>query len=125
PEKDGILTCCLIVEMVATRGESLKAQLQQLYRTYGYRMSDRKYYQYSEQLASRVQDLIQHPPKTFCGKQVVEVQTIDGLKMILEDGSWVLCRISGTEQLVRVYAEAENADTLSKLMKGTEALLNP
>lgn len=125
PEKDGILTCCLIVEMVATRGETLKTQLQQLYRTYGFRESQRKYYKFTEQLGSRVQDLIQHPPKTFCGKQVVEVQTLDGLKMILEDGSWVLCRISGTEQLVRVYAESDNTDTLAKLMKGTEALLNP
>ena len=55
----------------------------------------------------------------------MEVQTLDGLKMILEDGSWVLCRISGTEQLVRVYAESDNTDTLAKLMKSTEALLNP
>ena len=42
PEKDGILTCCLIVEMVATREETLKTQLEQLYRTYGFRESQRK-----------------------------------------------------------------------------------
>ncbi len=123
PEKDGILTCVLVAEMVATRGTSLKEQLDQLYRTYGYRVSTRKSYKYTEQLGKRVQDLIQHPPKTFGGKQVVEMNTMDGLKMILEDGSWVLCRISGTEQVVRVYAESDIEETLARLMKSSEALL--
>jgi phosphoglucomutase len=124
PEKDGILTCVLVAEMVATRQMSLKAQLDQLFRTYGYRTSQRKSYKVTEQLAKRVQELASHPPKTFNGKQVVEVNTIDGLKMVLEDNSWVLVRISGTEQLIRVYAESDNADTLSRLMKNSEALLH-
>jgi phosphoglucomutase len=123
PEKDGILTCALVAEMVSTRQVSLKAQLEQLYKTYGYRTSQRKSYKLTELLGKRVQDLVQHPPKTFGGKQVVDLNTMDGLKMILEDGSWVLCRISGTEQLVRVYAESENEDTLRTLMKSSEALL--
>jgi phosphomannomutase len=123
PEKDGILTCALVAEMVATRQESLKTQLEHLYKTYGYRTSQRKSYRITEQLGIRVQDLVQHPPKTFAGKKVVEVNTMDGLKVILEDGSWVLVRISGTEQLVRVYAESDNEEILSKLMKSSEALL--
>jgi phosphoglucomutase len=123
PEKDGILTCALVAEMVSTRQVSLKAQLEQLYKTYGYRTSQRKSYKLTELLGKRVQDLVQHPPKTFGGKQVVDLNTMDGLKMILEDGSWVLCRISGTEQLVRVYAESENEDTLRTIMKSSEALL--
>ena len=123
PEKDGILTCALVAEMVSTRQVSLKAQLEQLYKTYGYRTSQRKSYKLTELLGKRVQDLIQHPPKTFGGKQVVDLNTMDGLKIILEDGSWVLVRISGTEQLVRVYAESENEDTLRTLMKSSEALL--
>lgn len=123
PEKDGILTCALVAEMVATRQEPLRAQLNQLYRTYGRRFSERKSYKYTEQLANRLRDLISHPPKTFSGKQVTAVNTIDGLKLVLEDSSWVLCRISGTEQVVRVYAESDNQESLSKLMKGTEALL--
>jgi phosphoglucomutase len=124
PEKDGILTCVLVAEMVATRKENLKNQLQQLYRTYGYRANQRKSYKYTETLGKRVQELAAHPPKTFSGKQVVDVNTIDGLKMILEDGSWVLVRVSGTEQLIRVYAESESEEMLAKLMKSTEALLH-
>jgi len=123
PEKDGILTCALVAEMVSTRQESLKVQLEQLYKTYGYRTSKRKSYRLNEQLGKRVQELVQHPPKTFGGKQVVDLNTMDGLKIILEDGSWVLCRISGTEQLVRVYAESEKEETLRTLMKSSEALL--
>jgi phosphoglucomutase len=123
PEKDGILTCALVAEMVATRQESLKTQLEHLYKTYGYRTSQRKSYRITEQLGKRVQDLVPHPPKTFAGKKVMDVNTTDGLKMILEDGSWVLVRISGTEQLVRVYAESDNEETLAKLMKSSETLL--
>src|SRR5262249_43734521 len=88
PEKDGILTCALVAEMMASRQASLKTQLAQLYKTYGYRKSERKSYKFSEQLAARIRDLISHPPKTFSGKQVVNVNTIDGLKLVLEDGSW-------------------------------------
>jgi phosphoglucomutase len=123
PEKDGILTCALVAEMVATRQESLKTQLEHLYKTYGYQTSQRKSYRFTEQLGKRVHDLVQHPPKTFAGKKVVDVNTSDGLKMILEYGSWVLVRISGTEQLVRVYAESDNHETLAKLMKSSETLL--
>jgi phosphoglucomutase len=123
PEKDGILTCALVAEMVATRQETLKTQLEHLYKTYGYRTNQRKSYRFTEQLGKRVQDLVQHPPKTFAGKKVVDVNTMDGLKMSLEDGSWVLVRISGTEQLVRVYLESDNEETLAKLMKGSETLL--
>jgi phosphoglucomutase len=124
PEKDGILTCLLVAEMVATRQESLRSQLDQLFRTYGYRVNQRKSYKFTEQLAKRVQELAAHPPKTFNGKQVTEVNTIDGLKMIMEDGSWALARISGTEQLIRVYAESDNQETLERLMKSTEALIH-
>jgi phosphoglucomutase len=99
-------------------------QLDHLYRTYGYRTNQRKSYKFTEHLAKRVQELAAHPPKTFSGKQVIDVNTIDGLKMIMEDGSWVLCRVSGTEQLIRVYAESDNAETLQRLMKATETLLN-
>lgn len=125
PEKDGILTCVLVAEMVATRKESIRAQLEQLYRTYGFRTSQRRSFKSSDALAKRVQELVAHPPRTFGGKQVVEVDTSDGLKMILEDDSWVLCRISGTEQLIRVYAESDNAETLARLMKSSEGLLHP
>ena len=123
PEKDGILTCALVAEMVATRQESLKTQLDHLYKTYGYRVSKRRSHRFSEQLGKRVQDLVQHPPKTFAAKQVIDLNTSDGLKMILEDGSWVLVRISGTEQLVRVYAESDQEEKLDRLMKSTETLL--
>lgn len=124
PEKDGILTCVLVAEMVATRRANLKSQLDQLYRTYGHRLNERQSYKYTESLGRRVSELVQNPPRTFAGKQVMEVSTLDGLKMMLEDGSWVLCRTSGTEQVVRVYAESDNEQTLAKLMKSSEALLH-
>lgn len=123
PEKDGILTCALVAEMVATRQESLTAQLERLYRLYGYRVSERRSFPLTEQLEERVRHLTANPPKTFGGRKVVDVELMDGMKMVLEDQSWILVRISGTEQLVRVYAESDNEETLKLLLKSNETLL--
>ncbi len=50
------------------------------------------------------------------GKKVAKVIRTDGLKCVLEDGSWVLFRLSGTEPVVRIYAEAFSPETLETLL---------
>jgi len=54
-------------------------------------------------------------PKNFSGHTVREVVRTDGLKFILDDGSWVCYRLSGTEPVVRLYSEASSKDGLEKL----------
>jgi len=51
---------------------------------------------------------------------VTQVVRTDGLKLVLDDGSWVCYRLSGTEPVVRVYAEARSADGLQKLIAAAE-----
>jgi phosphomannomutase len=54
-------------------------------------------------------------PESFAGRKVDEVVRKDGLKLVLNDGSWVCYRLSGTEPVVRVYSEAPSQQELQKL----------
>ena len=58
---------------------------------------------------------LRQKPATFAGRKVEEVVRTDGLKLILEDGSWVCYRLSGTEPVVRVYSEARSEAGLEQL----------
>ena len=66
-----------------------------------------------EQMANfRVEIVPNYAPAEICGKQVVDVDRRDGVKFYLEGDAWVMMRPSGTEPLVRVYAEAETVDAV-------------
>ena len=54
-------------------------------------------------------------PKDFHGKRVAEINRKDGLKLVLDDGSWVCYRVSGTEPVVRAYTEARSQTGLQQL----------
>jgi len=53
---------------------------------------------------------------------VIEVKRLDGVKLILEDGSWLLFRLPGTEPEVQLYAEAATEERLDRLMTAAEVL---
>ncbi|HEY7573536.1 MAG TPA: phosphoglucomutase/phosphomannomutase family protein, partial [Thermoanaerobaculia bacterium] len=63
------------------------------------------------------------PPSTYAGRKVASVNLLDGLKLRLEDGSWILVRESGTEPVARVYAEAPSAKDLLALEQAGRELL--
>ena len=66
-------------------------------------------------------DLEDHIPESVCGHSVAKVVTLDGFKLLLENGSWLLVRPSGTEPKLRVYAEADSDDAVDDLLaEGTE-----
>jgi phosphomannomutase len=54
-------------------------------------------------------------PAELAGRKVKQLVRLDGLKLILEDGSWVCYRVSGTEPVVRVYSEAKSEQDLARL----------
>jgi phosphomannomutase len=71
-------------------------------------------------------DLVAHAPSSIAGQRVVktdELTTRDGFKFWLEDGSWQLVRFSGTEPLVRVYAEAGSPDLRDAILREGSALV--
>lgn len=117
PEKDGILACLLITEMVASRGKSLKNQLNDLFSKVGAVYNRRLNVKLDPAISSRVKQKIASDVKEFHGRRVVEQNRVDGLKLLFGDGSWVLMRPSGTEPVVRFYAESTSSADLDQLLE--------
>jgi alpha-D-glucose phosphate-specific phosphoglucomutase len=115
PEKDGILAGLLCCEMVARRGKSLGQQLQELFGKVGSFYPQRQNFRLTEEVKEKFTKKLTLEPKNFSGHTVREVVRTDGLKFILDDGSWVCYRLSGTEPVVRLYSEASSKDGLEKL----------
>lgn len=125
PEKDGILACLLMTELVAREKKSLKAILSILYKTVGTILSDRlNLHLDSSDAASRIRTRLErHPLRSLAGQKVVKVETMDGYKYVLEDGSWLAVRLSGTEPVARVYVESRTQKRLEQLIREGRTLL--
>jgi len=116
PDKDGILACLLVAEMVAVEGKPLTTLLADLYRRVGEFHARRENIQLSPELEERFAEKVAGRPGELAGRKVEKVVTIDGVKWLFADGSWVLFRKSGTEPVVRVYAEAPTESGLDRLL---------
>jgi len=115
PEKDGVIAGLLVAEMVATRGKSLSAQLQELFAKVGSFYPVRENFRLTPEVKARFTEKLGTDPTELSGRKVVSVVRTDGLKLILEDGSWVCYRLSGTEPVVRAYTEARNEADMEAL----------
>ncbi len=120
PEKDGILAGLLCCEMVARRGKSLGKQLQELFAKVGSYFPQRENFRLTQQVKEKFTEKLRQEPREFGGQPVSEVVRKDGLKLILNDGSWVCYRLSGTEPVVRVYTEARTESGLRDLGKAAK-----
>jgi len=116
PEKDGIITCLLALEMVAKTGRSIKELLEDLYKRVGEYHTRRLNLTLTRELEETFPRKMEHPPKEFAGIPINERITIDGNKFVLDDGSWILLRKSGTEPVVRIYAEASDESRLKTII---------
>jgi phosphoglucomutase len=122
PEKDGILACLLVAEMIAVRRASLAEQLRALFQRVGSEFWPlRANLHLPEDVKSRTVTRLKADFSKFLGRRVRSLDRTDGLKMEFDNGSWVLLRLSGTEPLLRVYTEAATLEESSKLARETEA----
>ena len=117
PEKDGILACLLAAEAVAARGKSLTEQLDELYSRVGKLEAGRIGVKLTEDVAKRLKEKLAQEPSEIGGRKIANINRIDGVKFIFEDESWMLMRPSGTEPLVRIYAESEDKQDLEVLLE--------
>jgi phosphoglucomutase len=120
PEKDGILAGLLCCEMVARRGKNLQQQLRELFGKVGSYFPRRENFRLTPQVKQKFTEKLQAEPEEFFGRKVAQVVRTDGLKLLLDDGSWVCYRLSGTEPVVRIYAEARSAEGLQQLLAAAE-----
>lgn len=118
PEKDGILACLLITEMVAINRKPIRDILKVLYRTYGRFYSERIDLALPKERKKRlIERLKSSSLKEFAHLKILKRDLRDGVKLYLEDGNWVLFRPSGTEPIVRSYYESKSKKVLSELIK--------
>ena len=123
PEKDGILACLLMAELVATEKKSLGQILKELSKKTGEFYSDRINISFAPEkkdallakLGSGLQNIGSYPVEKFI--------TTDGYKFLLPNREWVAFRASGTEPLIRCYIEAKSKAGLRKLQAACRELL--
>jgi alpha-D-glucose phosphate-specific phosphoglucomutase len=117
PEKDGIFAGLLVAEMIAATGRSLGALRGDLFKEYGEMTSGQRTVPLTPERAKRLKALIQDPPSKLGRRKVVAAETLDGLKLDFEGDRWVVLRLSGTEPLIRCYAEAESCEEVEAILK--------
>ena len=115
PEKDGVLAGLLLCEMVARRGKSLGTQVKELFDKVGSYYPERQNFRLTEEGKTQFTTKLGSNPAEFAGHKVSQIVRTDGLKLVLDDGSWACYRVSGTEPVVRVYTEARSREELAKL----------
>jgi alpha-D-glucose phosphate-specific phosphoglucomutase len=118
PEGDGILMGLLLLEIVATSGKTLYELVENLLAEVGpafYQRTDlRLSHPVSKEAMKRV--LVEEAPAEIGGEKVSSISTIDGVKYLIADGSWLLIRPSGTEPVLRVYAEGRTPQMVQDLL---------
>lgn len=123
PEKDGIFAGLLVAEMLAVSGKSLTELKADLFREYGERFGGQKNISLTPERERTLKRLMKSAPVKLDGRRVESVETIDGVKLDLADDDWVLLRLSGTEPLIRCYAEAGSKKDMRRLMSAGLELL--
>jgi phosphomannomutase len=109
PERDGMLIGLKLLEIICSTGMTVNQILEEIYNEFGYFVFDRIDYEIDLRKKESLKSLLEKGipdilKKAGAGRVIV----IDGYKYIMEDGSWVMIRPSGTEAVVRIYTEGES-----------------
>jgi alpha-D-glucose phosphate-specific phosphoglucomutase len=123
PEGDGVLMGLLLTEMVAHYGKSPEALLDELMAEIGhfdYARNDFKVRPFEKK--KLVADLVERAPQRLAGVPLATINSRDGVKYVMADDSWLLIRPSGTEPVLRVYAEAHSPESVEALLTEGRAL---
>ena len=125
PEKDGILACLLVAEMVARTGKKLNELIDAMYEEFGYFYSKRADMKLTQQIKDSLAQKLANPPSELDGMKVTEVNKTDGVKLIFDSSNWLLFRLSGTEPVARVYAEACSPKDLKRVLDAGKRFVAP
>lgn len=124
PERDGVWMALVLMEFMAKTGKSIRELIDEVYNVVGAFDYDRYDLHISEEIKQRVitncgNDVYKH----FGSYVVARREDIDGWKYFFEDGAWTMIRASGTEPVLRVYAEAADRKSVIQLLDTVKAAL--
>ena len=124
-ERDGLLMALLLTEMMAQSGKDLGTLVQEMLDDLGtLEFARRGLTVTDEQMKVFREETIPNAnPMDIHGRSVIGVDRRDGVKLVLEGDAWVMMRPSGTEPLVRIYAEAETVEAVNQLLDWAEKVV--
>jgi phosphomannomutase len=118
PERDGIAAGLMLLELLATEKVSVNKILAKLEKQFGPHRYGRIDTHYPlEKRAALMEFLKTNPPAKLLRSPMAEVKTFDGVKFVAQDSSWLMLRGSGTEPVLRIYAEARSDADAQKLLR--------
>jgi phosphomannomutase len=123
PERDGVLSALYLLDLVARTGITLSENMDEIYELVGPHHYGRTDVVFDASFRPDVEGrLSESYPTEIAGISVVGVDTIDGIRYRMEGGQWSVVRFSGTEPLLRIYAEAPSPEQVQKLLAATRLL---
>jgi phosphomannomutase len=117
PERDGIAAGMMLLELLATERAPVNQLLRRLEKQFGphrYARLDTRFP--LEKRAALMEYCKSHPPQKLAGSPLAEIKSYDGVKFVAQDGSWLMLRGSGTEPILRIYAEGKSDAAARKLI---------
>lgn len=118
PDKDGLVACLLMVDLLATEGKTLKQLRKEFYKKYKPQFDQKVSIPKTETEINRIMERLDIRPPLSIGKiSVWRIDSTDGFKFLLKGGSWLAIRPSSTERLIRMYAESQDEKIPALLIK--------
>jgi len=118
PERDGIAAGLMLLEMLATERVSLNKLIARLQKEFGPHRYGRIDTHFPlEQRGDLMNRLKQNPPDKLLRSRVSDVKGFDGVKFVAQNSSWLMLRCSGTEPILRIYAEAKSDSDVQRLLQ--------
>ncbi len=124
PERDGVLNALLLIESLAVQGRDLDAALRSLSEEFGeFGYARRDISLPVDVVESYVERVRRDPPASLAGQKITQVRDLDGVKYVFGARGWLLHRLSGTEPMIRLYCEHEEAATVEEILDEAVARL--
>ena len=118
PERDGILAALYFLDLMVKTNKNPSELIDYLYSKVGSHHFNRVDVEFPEPERQAIIERMKHnPPEYIDGVKVVKFDTTDGFRFILSDTTWLLVRFSGTEPLLRIYAESSTPARVEKLLE--------